>query len=271
MQNMFDLTGKVAVITGGGGALGSAIADGLAGAGVKVAVLGRTFSSLEAVVDRIGKKGGIAKAVQADVLNEASLKDALDTLVEDWAKIDILVNCAGGNMKGATIMPDQTFFDLSIADFDKVTALNLKGSIVPILVFGKSMAERGEGCIINVSSMAAQRPLTRVFGYAASKAAIDNMTKWLAVEMAQKFGEKIRVNAIAPGFFVGEQNRSLLYDEDGQLSARGKTIIDHTPMKRFGNAEELCGVVNWLCGPAASFVTGIVIPIDGGFSAFSGI
>lgn len=271
MQNMFDLTGKVAVITGGGGALGGAIAEGLAAGGVKVAVLGRTLSSLQAVVDRIKEKKGEAKAIKGDVLDEVSLQSALDALIDTWGKVDILVNCAGGNMKGATIMPDQSFFDLSISDFDKVTALNLKGSIIPILVFGKSMADRGEGCIINVSSMAAQRPLTRVFGYAASKAAIDNMTKWLAVEMAQKFGEKIRVNAIAPGFFVGEQNRSLLYDEHGELSARGKTIIDHTPMKRFGNAEELRGVVNWLCSPAASFVTGTVIPIDGGFSAFSGI
>jgi len=266
-----DLDGQVAVITGGAGVLGSAMAKGLAAAGVKVAILSRTLSKVEAVVAQIEEMGGTAMALAADVLEKTQLEAAKDKLVETWGRIDILVNAAGGNMPGATIMPSQTIFDLSMSDFDKVTDLNLKGTVLPTVVMGEVMAKQGTGSIVNISSMAAQRTITRVVGYSASKAAIDNFTRWMAVEMALKFGEGIRVNAIAPGFFVGEQNRRLLLNEDNTLTSRGQTIIDHTPMKRFGEPEELCGAMNWLCSQGAKFVTGIVIPVDGGFSAFSGI
>jgi NAD(P)-dependent dehydrogenase (short-subunit alcohol dehydrogenase family) len=185
--------------------------------------------------------------------------------------LDILINAAGGNMPGATIQPEQTIFDLSIDDFNAVTQLNLQGTVLPSIVFGKVMAERRNGCIINVSSMAAERALTRVVGYSASKAAIDNFTRWMAVEMTMKYGAGIRVNAIAPGFFIGEQNRRLLLREDGQPTERGASIIRQTPMRRFGEPDELNGCIQWLCSESASFVTGVVIPIDGGFSAFSGV
>lgn len=266
-----DLGGQVAIVTGGAGVLGSAMAKGLAMAGVKVAVMSRTLSKVEETVKAIEAAGGIALALAADVLDRDQLKQAKDKLLAEWGRIDILVNAAGGNMPGATIMPGQTFFDLTIPDFQKVTDLNLKGTVLPTLVFGEAMAERGNGSIVNISSMAAQRVITRVVGYSASKAAIDNFTRWMAVEMALKFGEGIRVNAIAPGFFIGEQNRRLLLNEDNSLTTRGQTIVDHTPMKRFGEPEELCGTLNWLCSDGAKFVTGVVIPVDGGFSAFSGI
>ncbi|MEZ5045064.1 MAG: SDR family oxidoreductase [Saprospiraceae bacterium] len=266
-----DLKNKVAIITGGAGVLGSAMAEGLAKEGVRVAILSRTVTKVAAVVEQIRKNGGIAMPLAADVLDRIQLEAAREKVLSEWGSIDILVNAAGGNMPGATIMPTQTIFDLSMADFDKVTDLNLKGTVLPSLVMGETMAQQKTGSIVNISSMASQRVITRVVGYSASKAAIDNFTKWMAVEMALKFGEGIRVNAIAPGFFVGEQNRRLLLNEDNTLTARGQTIIDHTPMKRFGEPEELCGALNWLCSQDAKFVTGIVIPIDGGFSAFSGI
>lgn len=265
------LDGLVAVITGGAGVLGSAMAMGLAKAGVKVAILSRTASKVEAAVQEIQSAGGTAMPLVADVLDKEQLEQARGKLLAEWGRIDILVNAAGGNMKGATIMPSQSFFDLSVADFQKVTDLNLKGTVIPSLVFGEAMAKTGKGSIVNISSMAAQRVITRVVGYSASKAAIDNFTRWMAVELALKFGEGMRVNAIAPGFFIGEQNRRLLLNEDNTLTQRGQMIVDHTPMKRFGEPEELCGTLNWLCSEDSKFVTGIVVPVDGGFSAFSGI
>ncbi|MEL6274921.1 MAG: SDR family oxidoreductase [Bacteroidota bacterium] len=268
---MFHLEDKVAIITGGAGVLGSAMARGLAQANVKVAILSRTPGKVAAQVQNIQRGGGEALGLVADVLDRAQLVTCREQVLSVWGKINILINCAGGNKAGATIMPNQTFFDLSLDDFDQVTALNLKGTVLPTLVFGEVMAEQRKGCIINISSMAAQLPLTRVFGYSASKAAVENMTKWLAVEMANKYGPGIRVNAIAPGFFIGEQNRRLLLEEDGSLTARGKTIISQTPMGRFGEPEDLCGAVNWLCSDAANFVTGTVINIDGGFGAFAGV
>ncbi|NJO86917.1 MAG: SDR family oxidoreductase [Lewinella sp.] len=268
MNSFVSLAGKVAVITGGAGVLGLALGKGLARCGVKIAILGRSVKGIEAAKVEIETLGGSAMALVADVLDEGSLRQSAQQVLEQWGHIDVLINCAGGNLPGATISPEQTIFDLSVADFDEVMTLNSKGSLLPILVFGAAMKEARGGSIINISSMSAQQPLTRVFGYSASKAAVDNMTRWLAVEMAKKFGGSIRVNAIAPGFFVGAQNRRLLLQDDGQLTARGQTIIDHTPMGRFGEPEELCGVVNWLCSDEASFVTGVIIPIDGGFSAF---
>jgi NAD(P)-dependent dehydrogenase (short-subunit alcohol dehydrogenase family) len=270
-NNLFDLEGLVAVVTGGGGVLGGALVDSLAGAGVRVGVLGRTAAKVEQKARAAEQAGGEALALVADVLQPAQLAAARDRLLERWERVDILINAAGGNLPGATIGPGQSIFDLSIDDFDAVTRLNLQGTVLPTLAFGRTMAERGRGSIINVSSMAAQQALTRVVGYSASKAAIDNFTRWMAVELALKYGEGLRVNAIAPGFFIGEQNRRLLLEEDGSYTARGQTIIDQTPMKRFGRPDELCGAVHWLAGPAAGFVTGVVIPIDGGFSAFSGV
>ncbi|MEM7513699.1 MAG: SDR family oxidoreductase [Bacteroidota bacterium] len=268
---MFDLTGKVAVITGGAGALGGAMALGLAKAGAKVAILSRTESKISHRVEEIRQAGGEAMGLIADVLDEGQLVAARKQLLDSWGRVDILINAAGGNMKGATISLDETIFDLSMEDFDKVTHLNLKGTVLPTVIFSKAMVEQPKGSIINISSMAAQQAITRVVGYSASKAAIDNFTKWMAVEMASKFDGKIRVNAIAPGFFIGEQNRKLLMQEDGSLTARGQTIVNETPLKRFGEAEELVSTVLWLCSDASSFVTGIIVPVDGGFSAFSGV
>lgn len=268
---MFNLDGKVAIITGGNGVLGGAMAHGLAAQGVKVGILGRSKDTVVKRVKEIEGAGGTAMSLFADVLDKKSLEEAKAKILKAWKKIDILVNGAGGNMKGATIGPDQNFFDLSLNDFSKVNDLNFKGTVLPTYIFGKPMADAKEGSIINISSMAAQNALTRVVGYSAAKAAVDNFTRWLAVEMAQKYGDGIRVNAIAPGFFIGEQNRDLLLNKDGSLTSRGETIVSNTPMKRFGKPEELQGVTNWLASDFASFVTGVVVPVDGGFGAFSGV
>jgi len=258
---MFELNGKVAIVTGGAGVLGGAMAEGLARAGAKVGILSRTKSKVEAKVTTIKKNGGEAIALVADVLDEKQLKVAKKKILKKWGRIDILLNSAGGNMKGATIMPEQNIFDLSMDDFTKVTDLNLKGTVIPTMVFGKTMAKQKKGCIINISSMAAQQAITRVVGYSASKAAIDNFTKWMAVEMAHKFGEGLRVNAIAPGFFIADQNRRLLTKEDGSLTARGQTIINETPVKRFGEPEELVSTLLWLASDASRFVTGVIVPV----------
>ena len=268
---MFELNGKVAIVTGGNGVLGGAIAHGLSKNGTKVAVLGRTEETVEHRVKEIKDKGGEALAVVADVLNKESLMAAKDKILDKWGSIDILVNGAGGNKKGAVITPDQEFFDLSLEALDGVNQLNFNGTVLPTLVFAKEMVKQKKGSVINISSMAAQKTITRVMGYSASKAAIDNFTKWLAVELNHKYGEGLRVNAIAPGFFVGEQNRDLLLNQDGSLTSRGQKIVDNTPMARFGEPEELQGAAVWLASDASAFVTGIVIPVDGGFSAFGGI
>jgi len=266
-----NLKNKVAIITGGAGALGGAMALGLAQQGVKVAVLGRTANTVQTKVNELKAIGGDAIGLVADVLNREQLETARKEVLQKWSKIDILVNAAGGNMKGATIMPEDSFFDMNMDDFDAVIKLNLKGTVLPTIVFGEQMAKQEEGNVINISSMAAQQALTRVIGYSTSKASIDIFTKWLAVEMAQKHSEKIRVNAIAPGFFIGEQNKRLLLNDDGSLTNRGKTIVANTPMKRFGEAKELLSTLYWLCDDDSSFITGIVVPVDGGFSVFSGV
>lgn len=262
---------KVAIITGGSGVLGGAIANGLAQEGMKVVILGRTQASIDNKLNEIQKNGGAAIGISTDVLKRESLENAKDEIIKTYGKIDILINAAGGNVKGATIQPNEDFFDMDMNDFDSVTNLNLKGTVLPSLVFGKEIAKQTNGCIINISSIAAQQVLTRVVGYSASKAAIENFTKWLAVEMAQKLATNLRINAIAPGFFIGEQNRNLLLNDDGSLTARGQTIINNTPMNRFGEAEELISTALWLCSDASKFVTGIVVHVDGGFSAFSGV
>jgi NAD(P)-dependent dehydrogenase (short-subunit alcohol dehydrogenase family) len=268
-MKQFDLSGKVAVVTGGTGVLGGAVAKGLAKAGAKVAILGRRENIAHETAERLREAGFEALALPADVLDKNSLETAKTKLLETYESCDILVNAAGGNKPQATVQPDGSFFDLDKEALEQVVALNLLGTILPCQTFGELMKERGS--IINISSMAAQKPLTRVVGYAAAKAAIDNFTKWLAVEMATKYGAGLRVNAIAPGFFVGEQNRKLLLNDDGTLTARGQHIINHTPMRRFGEAEELVGTAVWLASDASTFVTGIIVPVDGGFSAFGGV
>lgn len=268
---MKDLKGKVAVITGGNGVLGGAIARGLAQQNAKVVILGRNLETVATRVKEIHEEGGEAMGISADVLNREELLKAKERINKEFGTIDILVNAAGGNMPGAIITPEQSFFDLNFEDLGRVNDLNFKGTVLPTLIFVPDMVSSGSGSIINISSLAAGRALTRVMGYSAAKAAVENFTKWLAVEMAVKYGDGIRVNAIAPGFFLGEQNRDLLLNEDGSLTSRGETIMKQTPMKRFGKAEELQGVANWLAGNESSFVTGIVVPVDGGFSAFSGV
>jgi len=270
-KNLFSLTGKVAVVTGGTGVLCSVMCKELANAGAKVAVLGRRKEVADRLANEIVKSGGMAIGVSADVLNKQQLLDAKKIILDRFGAIDILINGAGGNMPGATIAPDKTFLDLKIDDFQKVVDLNLTGTVLPTQIFGEAMTKMRSGVIINISSMAAIVPITRVVGYSAAKAAISNFTQWLAVEMVKKFGEGIRVNAIAPGFFLTEQNRALLTNPDGSLTARGNSIIQNTPYGRFGEAEELTGTLIWLCSDASKFVTGIVVPVDGGFSAFAGV
>ncbi len=271
MTSLFSLEGKTAIVTGGTGVLGGAIARGLAAAGARVGILGRRAELAAQVASSIEQAGGAALPLAADVLDPAQLAAARERALAEWGSIDILVNAAGGNIPAATIVGERSFFDMTPDALDQVVRLNFHGSVLPSQVFGAAMAERGAGAIINISSMAAQKPLTRVLGYAAAKAAIDNFTRWLAAELALKYGPRMRVNAIAPGFFIGEQNRSLLLNDDNTLTARGQLIIDHTPLRRFGEPDELVGAAVWLASDAARFVTGIVVPVDGGFSAFGGI
>lgn len=271
LASLFSLDNRVAVVTGATGVLGGAIAHGLAAAGAKVAIMGRRAERAAEVATSIRADGGEALALPADVLDRAQLERARATLLEEWGRVDILVNAAGGNTPEATVVGERTFFNLSRDAIDTMLDLNLIGSILPSQVFGEAMAGQGRGSIVNISSMAAARPLTRVIGYAAAKAAIDNFTRWLAVELCLKYGPGLRVNAIAPGFFVGEQNRSFLLNPDGSYTPRGQQIISHTPMGRFGEPAELIGAAVWLCSDAARFVTGIVVPVDGGFSAYGGV
>lgn len=270
---LFNLTGKTALVTGGGGSLGGAIARGFAAAGAKVGVTGRTTARAGEVAQQIADAGGMAKAYAMEATDLQSVRDCADAVQADLGDIDILVNAAGGNRPDATAGLGKTFFELPVDSIREVVDLNLiGGTVAPCQVIGEGMAKRGSGSVINISSMAASRPLTRVVGYSASKAAVDNFTKWLAVYMAQEHGEGVRVNAIAPGFFLTDQNRYLLTEkETGDLTDRGKTIVAHTPMGRFGDAEELVGAALWLASDASRFVTGIIVPVDGGFSAFSGV
>ena len=271
VAELFSLEGKVAIVTGGTGVLGSAMSKSMAKAGAKVAVLGRRLDVAQSLAMEINKDGGEAIGVSADVLNSQQLQDAKKRIIQKFGTIDILVNGAGGNMSGATIPPDKTFLDLKIDEFQKVVDLNLTGTVLPSQIFGEVMIASKAGVIINISSMTAIRPLTRVVGYSAAKASVSSFTQWLAVELAKKFGEGIRVNAIAPGFFLTEQNRALLTNADGSLTDRGNSIIRGTPFGRFGEPDELSGTLIWLCSDAAKFVSGIVVPVDGGFSAFAGV
>ncbi len=268
--SLLDLTDRVAVVTGGYGVLGGSIAGALAEAGAKVAILGRNRKAAEEKAGALRGSGANVTTLIADVLDEDELKRARDAFLDLWGRVDILVNAAGGNVARART-DNKPVFDLPLDAFDEVVRLNLHGTVYPTLVFGEAMAAQKKGSIVNISSMAATQALSGVLGYSVAKAGIDNFTRWMAVDLARRFGEGIRVNAIAPGFFIAKQNRAVLLNADGSFTERAKTIIAKTPMGRFGEPSELNGTVVWLCSDAASFVTGTVIPIDGGFSAFSGL
>lgn len=271
LDNFFNLKDKVAVLTGGGGILAGEMARGFLNAGAKIVLLDINEKNLTTKIESFGELKENAAGFTCNVLDEQSLNSVYEKIIELHGKIDILINAAGGNMPGATIGVDQNIFDLKMEDFKKVTDLNLNGTVLPTMVFGKAMEKQKAGAIINISSMASTQAITRVVGYSAAKAAIDNFTKWMAMEMAHKFGNGIRVNAIAPGFLLTDQNRTLLTNEDGSLTDRGHTIIDMTPFARFGQPEELIGAALWLASDAAKFVTGVIVPVDGGFSSFSGV
>ena len=268
MKNLFDVKDKVMVITGGAGVLGSGMSEYMASQGAKVVIINRSRETGKRLEDELQAKGYEAISFSADVLDRASLEKTCDAIMAKYGRIDILVNAAGGNMPGATIGPNQTIFDLEIDAFKNVVDLNLFGTVLPTMVFAKIMVQQKEGSIINISSESAIRPLTRVVGYGASKAAVTNFTQYMATELATKFGPGLRVNAIVPGFFLTDQNRALLTNPDGSLTPRGNSIIAHTPFGRFGNPDELFGTLHWLASDASKFVTGTMTVVDGGFDVF---
>jgi NAD(P)-dependent dehydrogenase (short-subunit alcohol dehydrogenase family) len=277
---LYDFTGRTVVLTGGTGVLGAEMARALASCGADVVLLGRNVARAEQVIAGFSqapatspsRSSGKHLALAADVLDRPALEEACRRVLGERGKIDFLINGAGGNDPRATTTPDARFFDVPLAAWQAVTNLNLLGTILPSQVFARPMAERKEGVILNVSSVNASRPLTRIAAYSASKAGISNFTQWLAIHLAQEYSPTIRVNALMPGFFLTEQNRFLLTDkETGALTARGKKILEHTPMARFGTPEDLTGALLWLLSPAANFVTGVVLPVDGGFTAYSGV
>lgn len=269
MANLFNIKDYVVVITGGTGVLGRTIAKYLALEGAKVIIGGRKEDVGNKIVSDITAEGGVCEFIKMDVMNQANIQEACDYIVGKYGKVDTLLNAAGGNMAGATITPDQNFFDLQTEAFQTVLNLNLTGTVIPTQVFLKPMVKAGKGSIINFSSMAAFRPMTRVCGYAAAKAGISNFTAYMATECAKKFGEGIRVNAIAPGFFITEQNRALLTNPDGSYTQRGQDVVRQTPFGRMGEPEELCGTIHYLMSDAAKFVTGTVAVVDGGFNTFA--
>lgn len=269
MKNLFDIKDKVVVITGGTGVLGRTIALHLAEQGAKVVVLGRKAEVGNALINEIKAAGGEALFLTTDVMNRERLEQNLADILQAYGRIDALLNAAGGNMPGATIAPTGTFFDLKIEEFQRVLELNLTGTVLPTQVFLKPMVEQKSGAIVNFTSMSAFRPLTRIAGYSAAKAGVSNYTAFMAAEIAKKFGEGIRVNAIAPGFFLTEQNRTLLTNPDGSYTQRGQDVIRQTPFGRMGRPEELCGTIQYLISDAASFVTGTVAVVDGGFNVFA--
>lgn len=269
MNDLFNIKDYVVVITGGTGVLGRTIAKYLALNGAKVIILGRKEDVGREIVADIVNDGGQTEFMKTDVMDYATVQKNCDDIMAKYGRVDTLLNAAGGNMAGAVISPDQTFFDLKVEEFQKVLNLNLTGTVIPTQVFLKPMVEQGKGSIINFSSMAAFRPMTRVCGYAAAKAGISNFTEFMAAECAKKFGEGIRVNAIAPGFFITEQNRALLTNPDGSYTQRGNDVIRQTPFGRMGDPEELCGTIHYLMSDAAKFVTGTVAVVDGGFNAFA--
>lgn len=270
-QDFFTIKDKVAIVTGGAGVLGSNIAKHLLKEGAMVALIDIRQEQINTIINELSQISTQCIGLVGNVLDKKTLEQAQSNILNKWGQIDFLINAAGGNMPGATLTDEQTFFDIEMADFSKVIDLNLHGSVLPSQVFGHTMAKQGRGAIINVSSMATYSAITRVPGYSIAKSGINIFTQWLASEIALKFNDKIRVNAIAPGFFVGDQNRKVLLNEDGSLTERSHKVMARTPMNRFGDISELNGIVQFLCSDAASFITGTVIPVDGGFSAFSGV
>jgi len=272
LDRPFDFTGKTVVITGGTGVLCGRMAQALSHCGARVVLLNRDAARGKAVLETLEGAPGTHLSIACDVLDRAALEGALGEVVNATGRVDALINGAGGNQPGATTNPQQAFFDLPQEALRQVSDLNLMGTLLPCQVFGKQMARQKEGIILNITSMSAARPLTRIPAYSAAKAAISNFTQWLAVHMAQEYSPAIRVNALAPGFFLTEQNRFLLTDAaSGELTERGRKILDHTPMARFGDPDDLLGATLWLLSPSAAFVTGIVLPVDGGFGAYSGV
>jgi len=271
LESIFNVKDKVVVITGGTGVLGTSMATGLLKAGSTVVLLGRSKDKLNEKLKLLSNLDGIVDGYACDVLNENEIREVNRKVVNKFKRIDALINAAGGNMPGATVTPDQTIFDLKLSEFDKVTQLNFDGTVLTTMIFGKTMAEQKKGSIINISSMAVERAISRGVGYSAAKAAVENFTRWMAMELALKFGDGLRVNAIAPGFLITDQNRNLLTNEDGSLTERGETILKLTPFKRFGEPDEFIGPIIWLVSDASKFVTGTIIAIDGGFNAYSGV
>ncbi|HKC65710.1 MAG TPA: SDR family oxidoreductase [Pyrinomonadaceae bacterium] len=271
LTKMYDFTGRTVLMTGGTGVLGRVMVKALVGCGSNVTVLARNREKAESVLSEISGTGRVIIA-EGDALKRDDIERATETLVKESGRVDCLINGAGGNHPQATTKPDLSFFDIPEEAFRFVFDLNLLGTIIPSQIVGRQMAEAGDGVILNISSMSAIRPLTRVVSYSAAKAGVNSFTQWLAVHLAQEYSPRIRVNAIAPGFFLTEQNRFLLTEQEtGKLTARGQSIINHTPMNRFGEPEDLLGTLLWLLSPASAFVTGIVVPVDGGFSAFGGV
>ncbi len=273
-NNIFNIHGRVAIVTGATGVLGGSIANSLVEAGVKVVAMGRNDKKLNEKIEELKKLSDDEESVMGftcNILDVDELKQVRERIIEKWGKIDILVNCAGGNIPEATLQESQSLFDLSLKGWNEVIDVNLNGSVYPSFVFGEAMAEQKEGSIINVSSMATYSAISRVPGYSVAKTGVNIFTQWMAMEMAVKYSDKIRVNAIAPGFFIGEQNKNVLINPDGSLTERSNKILARTPMRRFGDINELNGAVQFLCSNAASFITGTILPIDGGFSSFSGV
>src|SRR4051812_11700656 len=270
-SSLFDLRGRVIVVTGATGVLAGSAARYFISQGANVVFLGRDDAKLKQALADASKGPGQAATFSCDVLDRAGLERTRDAIVARFGRIDALINAAGGNQPGATIPPDRSFFDLDLNAYRQVLALNLEGTVLPTQVFATALVAQKRGCIVNFSSMAAERAITRVVGYSNAKAAVDNFTRWLAVELATKYGDGLRVNAIAPGFFIADQNRRLLLNEDGTPTARGQSVLNQTPFRRFGATAELHGALHFLVSDAAAFVTGVVIPVDGGFSCFSGV
>ena len=269
---MYSIEGKVAIITGAGGVLGGSVAKSFMRAGAKVVALDIRQEQLDKRIEELNAiSNGEAMGLICNVLDIDSIKAMANKVVEKWGRIDILINIAGGNMPGATLRPDQPIFDMKIEDWNKVTNLNMNGTVYPSIVIGEIMAKQKKGAMVNISSMAALQSMTNVPGYSAAKAAVTNFTQWMAMEMALKYGDGIRVNSVAPGFFIGDQNRAVLLNPDGSLTERSHKVLANTPMRRFGDINELNGAIQFLCSDAASFITGANLPIDGGFSTFSGV
>ncbi|RTE55167.1 SDR family oxidoreductase [Arenibacter aquaticus] len=272
MSQLFSIENKLYALSGATGTLGGSIANYLVENGANVLLLGRSLDKLEAKCKELnGIRDNSASLFVLDVMDQKQLNDLKDTITSKYEKLDGLINLAGGNIPGATLKPDQTIYDIELGDTQKVVDINLFGTVVPTIVLSEIMAKQGYGSIVNISSMAAKQTISRVLGYSMAKAAVDIFTKWMANELASKFSDKVRVNAIAPGFFIGNQNRRLLTNEDGSFTDRGEKIIGNTPMARFGDASELNGMVHYLLSDASSFVTGSIYEIDGGFSSFSGV